>query len=81
MMNYKLVQAGIANIPNTDGKFAGPAYNILETSTGQTVVEGVLGYKDEAKKLCRHLNMGGGFDGNTPSFFLARIPGYSSQGV
>jgi hypothetical protein len=59
MMNYKLVP----NAPNG-------GYNILETTTGQIVVEG----KDEAKQLCRHLNMGGGFDGSTPSFFLTRLP-------
>ncbi len=74
MMNYKLVQAGIETVPDTNGKFAGAVYDILETTTDQIVAEGIHGYRDEAKRLCRHLNMGGGFDGNTPSFFLARIP-------
>jgi hypothetical protein len=73
MMNYKLVQKGIDTIPNTDGRFAGAVYDILETTTDQIVAEGIHGYKDEAKRLCRHLNMGGGFDGFTPSFFLAKL--------
>jgi len=81
MMNYKLVQTGVTDIHNTDGKYVTQVYDILETATDQTVIEGIHGYKDEAKKLCRHLNMGGGFDGNTPSFFLARIPSYGTQGV
>ena len=29
--------------------------------------------KDDAKKFSRHLNLGGGFDGWTPDFFLIRI--------
>jgi hypothetical protein len=74
MMNYKLVPNGIAAVPNTNGKFAGPVYDILETTTNQIVAEGISGHNSEAKNLCRKLNMGGGFDGNTPSFFLARIP-------
>lgn len=73
MMNYKLVPAGIAAVPNTDGKFSGPVYDILETATEQTVAWGIPGAHNQAKALCRNLNMGGGFDGNTPPFFLARL--------
>jgi hypothetical protein len=29
--------------------------------------------KDEAKSFSRHLNLGGGFDGWTPSFFLNKV--------
>ncbi len=63
MMNYKLV----ANAPD-NGKF----YDILETTTDQIVAEGIC--KEEAKSLARHCNMGGFFDGWTPSFFLQSIP-------
>ena len=74
MMNYKLVQTGMAVVPGTDGKFSGPVYDILETSTDQIVLENVSGHNNEAKRLCRHLNMGGGFDGFTPAFLLQKIP-------
>lgn len=74
MMNYKLVANGITDIPYTNGDYACTAYDILETTTNQIVAEKVRGFNDEAKQLCRHLNMGGGFDGCTPSFFLTRLP-------
>jgi len=74
MMNYKLVPAGIATVPNTDGKFAGPVYDILETATDQIVAQSIPGTHNQAKALCRQLNMGGGFDGSTPAFFLVQIP-------
>ena len=77
MMNYKLVQTGVADIHNTDGKYVTQVYDILETKTSQVVKSGVPAYLNEAKNACRHLNMGGGFDGNTPAFFLARIPSLS----
>ena len=75
MMNYKLVQTGMAVVPGTDGKFMGPVYDILETATDQVVASSVQGgtAPNQAKALCRHLNMGGGFDGKTPSFFLNAI--------
>ena len=72
MMNYRLVPNGMTKVPNTD--VSCPAYDILETTTGQIVVEKVRGFSDETKQLLRHLNMGGGFDGSTPSFFLTRLP-------
>jgi len=74
MMNYKLVPAGIATVPNTDSKFSAQVYDILETATDQIVARGIPGAHNQAKALCRQLNMGGGFDGNTPPFFLAQIP-------
>ena len=43
-------------------------FNIYETNTKQVIK--TLKTKDEGKKLIRHLNFGGGFDGYTPPFFL-----------
>ena len=33
----------------------------------------------KAKKLYNHLNLGGAFDGNTPPFFLTKIPNYINK--
>jgi len=59
-MNYKTIP-GIAHM-----------YDILETKTNQ-IIATKPEHNDEAKKLCRHLNMGGGFDSWTPAFFLENI--------
>lgn len=42
--------------------------NIIETKTSNTIYSG-----HDCKKLYRHLNGGGGFNGFTPDFFLNRI--------
>jgi len=42
--------------------------SVIETTTSQTIKTAKT--VDEAKKLARHLNLGGGFDGFTPNFFL-----------
>jgi hypothetical protein len=47
-------------------------HEVVETGTRQVIKSDMT--KNDAKSLARHLNMGGGFDGFTPSFFLARIP-------
>ena len=57
-MNYKIV-----NENNT--------YNVFETATEQVIRSFFT--VDEAKKFLRHLNLGGGFDGWSPSFFLKKI--------
>lgn len=74
-MNYRLISkpGEWSPIPNTDGKYVTQNYDILETQTNQIVAENVPGFNDEAKRLCRHLNLGGGFDGWTPDFFLKRL--------
>ena len=54
MMNYKI-----------DKDHFG--YNVIETGTDQIMK--VCESHDEAKKLMKHLNLGGGFDGFTPNFF------------
>jgi len=61
MVNYKIVN-------ENDTK------SVVETKTGQAIKSGLN--ETEAKTLCRHLNFGGGFDGSTPSFFLAKTEKY-----
>lgn len=74
-MNYKLVNkpGEWEAIPNTEGKYVTQRYDILETKTNQ-IVATKPGFNDEAKRLCGHLNGGGGFNGHTPEFFLSSIP-------
>ena len=58
MMNYKIVL-------HPSGA------DVLETATKQVITKKPLSYED-AKKLCRNLNLGGGFDAWTPAFFLQK---------
>lgn len=46
-------------------------YHVVETSTGNLVSSDLK--EPQAKKLCRHLNVGGGFEGFTPDFFLRNV--------
>ena len=57
-MNYKVQQQA-------------QQFVVFETKTNQAIAN----FKDqsEAKKLLRHLNLGGCFDGFTPSFFLTSV--------
>ena len=41
---------------------------VIETTTNQVIRK--FNNAEEAKMACRHLNLGGGFDGHTPNFFL-----------
>ena len=54
-MNYKI-------------KMTESGFSVMETSTNQIIRE----FKglEPARKVLRHLNLGGGFDGWTPQFFL-----------
>lgn len=48
-------------------------YDVLEETTSQ-VIKSFPGEKFlEAREFMRHLNLGGGFDGWTPSFLLKKI--------
>ena len=48
-------------------------YDVLEETTSQ-VIKSFPGDKFlEARSFMRHLNLGGGFDGWTPSFLLKKI--------
>jgi hypothetical protein len=59
-LNYNLVTAGKEN-----------HYSIFETSTEQVLK--TFDNFNEARKFMRHLNLGGGFDGWTPSFLLKNV--------
>ena len=56
-MNYKIIE--------NDKKF-----DVFETQTD--VVLKTFKSKSEAKELAKSLNLGSGFDGFTPSFFLIK---------
>lgn len=45
------------------------SFQVWEIATEQ-VIKTFTGDNKEARKFLRHLNLGGGFDGWTPSFFL-----------
>ncbi len=61
MMNYKSIRSDKVNL-----------FDVHESHTDQIILSGLT--SEAAKKATRQLNMGGGFDGWTPSFFLAQIP-------
>jgi len=74
MVNYKIVNERIVHVNTPLGGYevgySEQGGDIIEIKTEQIVKSG-LGMK-KAKELCRHLNFGGGFDGWTPAFFLAK---------
>jgi len=48
-------------------------YDVLEEATNQ-VIDSFPGDKfKEARAFMRHLNLGGGFDGFTPTFILKKV--------
>lgn len=47
-------------------------FKLVESKTDQVIKTFTM--YSEAKKMLRHLNLGGGFDGWTPQFFLKKIP-------
>lgn len=63
MVNYKIVTHSAA------GDLTQAVSSILEVATEQFVATGL--HDMSARDLVRHLNFGGGFDGFTPTFFLA----------
>ena len=70
MVKYKIVNTG--QHVDIGGGYVELGGDVLETKTNQLVVGGVVMRK--AKEIVRHLNSGGGFDGETPAFFLKNIP-------
>ena len=74
MVNYKIVNECMVPVNTPHGGYeAGYVErggDILEIKTDQIVAQ-KLGMR-KAKDLVRHLNFGGGFDGFTPAFFLAK---------
>lgn len=78
MMNYKMEMTGewadtpsITN-PGAVSGYGHMTYEVIETHTDQVIKSALSG--PEAKSLVRHLNLGGGFDGKTPAFFLDAFP-------
>lgn len=71
-MGYRVVE-GLLLHPNSEKNC--PVYNVYETrsETKEKVFIKQFLTKDDAKNFSRHLNLGGGFDGWTPDFFLIRI--------
>jgi len=61
MLNYKLTQ--------NDGKIA-----VIETQTEFEIKQ--FEKRDPARSLMRHLNLGGGFAGFTPTFFTKSMTDY-----
>lgn len=66
MMNYRYI-----NTTSHNGQDGMEVCNIVENNTNQVIKTGLILQK--AKGVVRHLNMGGGFDGWTPTFFLNKI--------
>jgi hypothetical protein len=60
MMNYKVIQSAVVD-----------RFDVFETQTEQVVLPATT--NKIAKEMCRNLNLGAGFDGRTPSFFLQQI--------
>jgi len=46
-------------------------YNVVENKTDQIIK--VFEQQADAKKLMKHLNLGGGFAGFTPNFFTKKV--------
>ena len=67
-MNYKIVE-GLLHPKGSEKNC--PIFKVLETKTEQVL--GTFQDPKEARQLLRHLNLGGGFDGWTPSFLLKQI--------
>ena len=65
MMNYSYVTH------SDNGDLSHVAASVKENNTDSWIAVNIP--LIEAKKLVRHLNLGGGFDGFTPAFFLNKI--------
>jgi hypothetical protein len=51
-------------------KKSGSSYNIVEIIDNVHYIVAQSSNKDVAYRLSSHLNLGGGFDGATPTFFI-----------
>ena len=71
MMGYKVIEDLL--LPKDSIKNCS-VYNVVERrpETKEEIVIRTFKTKEEAKTFSRHLNLGGGFDGWTPDFFLSR---------
>lgn len=66
MVNYKMQPTG--QLVDVGGGFSIAGADVIEVKTGLVIASNIP--MPEAKTMARHLNMGGGFDGSTPAFFL-----------
>ena len=48
-------------------------YEVLETGTDQVIKKFSVDKQPEARAFMRSLNLGAGFNGHTPSFFLTNV--------
>jgi hypothetical protein len=68
-MNYNLIE----------GRIDRNKYDVVETTTNQ-IINSFPGEKFlDARSFMRHLNLGGGFDGWTPNFFLNNVQSYINK--
>jgi hypothetical protein len=67
-MNYKLIDSEEMLI---EGDYMHRTWDVVEIPTGISIKSSLK--KEEAKSLLRHLNLGGGFDGYTPTFFCETL--------
>ncbi len=79
MVNYKVRNAGRWKLDAPGANSGYFLHEVVETTTDQLIETDMT--HSEAKSLCRHLNFGGGFDGNTPAFFLqkCKVFGFSEE--
>lgn len=68
-MNYNLVE----------GRTDKSKYDVLEETTNQVIKSFPGDQFLEARALMRHLNLGGGFDGFSPTFFLKNFKSYINK--
>jgi hypothetical protein len=72
MVNYRVEKDDIltqAVTTMSEGRAKG--FSVIENESGHIMKSGLS--KAAAQALCRSLNFGSGFDGNTPAFFLKKI--------
>ena len=60
MMNYYIEKDETSN-----------SWKVIERPTQQTIKENLI--HQEAKRFLRHYNLGGGFDGWSPTFLLKKV--------
>ena len=72
MVNYRVEKDDILTQSlSTMSKGRANGFHVIENESGHIMKSGLS--KAAAQALCRSLNFGGGFDGNTPAFFLEKI--------
>ena len=67
-MNYNLVEGKDKSM-----------YDVFEETTNQVIKSFPGDQFSEARAFMRHLNLGGGFDGFSPTFFLRSMKSYINK--